>query len=279
MRRLKLLLQRLLILALGAVTIWLIAFVFFDFADQRLPWVLALAVTYGLAAYVIIPHAIRIGLRILRRGRVPSYTLTGDGLPGDPVNLVLIGTQQQLRDAFAAAGWAEADVLGFASSWRMVRAFVLNKPYPTAPFSTLFLFGRGQDIGFQRAIDDSPRKRHHVRFWGLPLAEAERTLDTPSFWLDSDRPAAGAHALWVGAGTKDIGLSFTPISFQVTHATDSDTNIERDYIIAQLSAHKSIANVRSFRPGDCLTNGKVNHYVTDGQVAMAELTPAVSAKA
>jgi len=46
----------------------------------------------------------------------------------------------------------------------MVRAFALNSPYPTAPFSTLYLFGRGQDIGFQKAIDDSPRKRHHIHF-------------------------------------------------------------------------------------------------------------------
>ncbi len=187
---------------------------------------------------------------------------------------MLIGTLQQLRDAFATAGWAQADALGLRSSWRMVRAFVLNKPYPTAPFSTLFLFGRGQDIGFQRAIDDSPRKRHHVRFWGLPLAEAERTIDSAAFWLDSGRPADGARALWVGAGTKDIGLSFTPLSFQVTHATDSDTNLERDYIIAQLASHHAIGSVSSYRPGDSLTTGKVNHYVTDGQVAMADLSSA-----
>jgi hypothetical protein len=46
----------------------------------------------------------------------------------------------------------------------MVRAFVFNSPYPTAPFSTPYLFGRDQDIGFLKAIDNSPRKRHHVRF-------------------------------------------------------------------------------------------------------------------
>ena len=44
------------------------------------------------------------------------------------------------------------------SSWRMVRAFVFNSSYPTAQFSTLYLFGRGQDIGFQKAIDNSPTK-------------------------------------------------------------------------------------------------------------------------
>jgi len=68
------------------------------------------------------------------------------------------------------------DRLGLASSWRMIRAFVLNSPYPTAPFSTLYLFGRGQEIGFQKAIDNSPRKRHHIRFWALSTARAEATL-------------------------------------------------------------------------------------------------------
>ena len=97
MRWLKLLLQRLLVLALGIATVWLIAFVIFNAADRRLPLILAVGLTYGLAAYVVLPRAIRLGLRILQRGRVPSYTITGDGLPGDPVNLALIGTVSQLR--------------------------------------------------------------------------------------------------------------------------------------------------------------------------------------
>src|SRR6188768_1299623 len=54
MTRLKLLFQRLLVFGLGVLTVWLIAFVFFDFADKRLPWMLALAVTYAIAAYVIL---------------------------------------------------------------------------------------------------------------------------------------------------------------------------------------------------------------------------------
>ena len=94
-------LQRILIFGLGVLCVWLIAFVIFDFADQRLPWAIAIAVTYGIGAYLIIPRAIRIGLRILRKQRVPRYTITGDGLAGDPVNLVLLGTYAQLRGAFA----------------------------------------------------------------------------------------------------------------------------------------------------------------------------------
>jgi hypothetical protein len=270
-RRLKLLGQRTLVAILGLVTVWLILVLFYDVADRRLPLVLALAATYGVAAYLILPRAIRLGAHILNRGRVPSYTLTGDGLPGDPVNLVLIGALDELRRAFLETGWTQADSLGIRSSWRMACAFVLNRPYPSAPFSTLHLFNRGQDVGFQRSIDDSPRKRHHVRFWGLSIDRGEETLDTAAFWLGSSRPADTDRALWVGAATKDVGISLTRFSFQITHATDADTNAEREFLVRELTKHGGIGPVRYHRPGERLSLGTVNRYVTDGLVAVADL--------
>lgn len=167
------LLRRLLVLGIGAFSVWLIAFVIFPIADNRLPWILAAALTYGIAAYIVLPRTVRMSLKVLQRKHVPRYTITGDGLPGDPVNLVLKGTRAQLEAAFAAAGWLPADPLTLASAWRMVRTFLLNRPYPTARFSTLYLYGRGQDVGFQKAIDNSPRRRHHVRFWALSLERTE----------------------------------------------------------------------------------------------------------
>lgn len=270
-RLLKRFVQRLLVFALGVLTVWLIVFVIFKFADHRLPWILAVAVTYGIAAYVVLPRAVRMGLKILQRKRVPSYTITGDGLPGDPVNVVLVGTLQQLRAAFAIVGWSEADRLGLKSSWRMIRAFVLNAPYPRAPFSTLYLFGRGQDVGFQKPIGNSPRKRDHIRFWALGLPQAESTWGTAGFWLNTDRPPEDARVLWVGAGTKDTGFSLTKLTFQITHATDLDTNAVRDYIIAELTRHRAIADVNFYEDGEHLPVERVNHYVTDGKVVAASL--------
>jgi hypothetical protein len=265
------LLQRLLIFGVGVISVWLIVFVVFDFADQRLPWLVALSFTYGVGAYIILPRAVRMGLKVLHRQRIPSYTVTADGLPGDPVNLVLIGTLSNLRAAYATAGWSEADRLGLPSSWRMSRAFIFNKPYPTAPFSTLYLFGRGQDIGFQKAIDNSPRKRHHIRFWALSLARAEETLGTASFWFNTDRPPDRERVLWVGAGTKDTGLSLTKLTFQITHATDSDTNVERDFIVAELRKSGVIGEVSTHKSGQNLPIEKINHYITDGEVTVANL--------
>jgi hypothetical protein len=270
MRSLIRFLRRALIFALGLLCIWLIVFVF-RVVDARRSWILALAVTYAMAAYVILPRAVRMGLKILQRKHVPSYTITGDGLPGDPVNLVLTGTLQQLREAFAAAGWIEADPLGLTSSWRMVQAFVFNSPYPAAPFSTLYLFGRGQDIGFQKAIDDSPRKRHHIRFWALGIAHADETLGMASFWLNTDRPPEDARVYWVGAGTRDTGFSLTRLTYQVTHATASDTDVERDFIIAELTKSRAIADATSYTAGAQLSAERVNHYVTDGGVTVATL--------
>jgi hypothetical protein len=151
----------------------------------------------------------------------------------------------------------------------MARAFVLNAPYPTAPFSTLYLFGRGQDIGFQKAIDDSPRKRHHVRFWALDTALVEATWGTAKFWLNTDRPPPDAHVYWIGAGTRDTGFSLTQLTFQITHATDADTNAERDFIIAELRNNRLIGDLSEIQAGQHIEH--VNRYVTDGQIALANL--------
>ena len=278
MRSLIRLSRRLLVLGIGAFSVWLIVFVIFPIADNRLPWILAAALTYGIAGYVVLPRTVRMSLKVLQRKRVPRYTITGDGLPGDPVNLVLKGTRAQLDAAFAAAGWLQADPLTLASSWRMVRTFLLNRPYPTAPFSTLYLYGRGQDVGFQKAIDNSPRRRHHVRFWALSLERTEAMLGQMSFWLNDDRPADHREVFWIGAGTKDTGFSLTRLTFQVTHATNSDTNAERNFIIAELKQCGVIGEANVYQPRQRLPATRVNHYITDGEIAAASLSAETGAR-
>ena len=64
MRVVKRLVQRLLIFGLGIFCVWLIVFVVFETADRRLPCILAVGVTYGIAAYIVLPRAIRMGLKL-----------------------------------------------------------------------------------------------------------------------------------------------------------------------------------------------------------------------
>jgi hypothetical protein len=105
----------------------------------------------------------------------------------------------------------------------------------------------------------------------LSLEHAEGRVGTASFWMNTDRPPDQARVLWIGAGTKDTGFSLTQLTFQVTHATDSDTNAERDYIVAELSKHRVIGEIRIYRSGQQLSTERVNHYITDGEVTVADL--------
>ena len=92
-----------------------------------------------------------------------------------------------------------------------------------------------------------------------------------SFWQNTDRPPDNAPVLWVGAGTKDTGISLTQLTFQITHATDSDTNSERDFIVSELKKNRAIGDVISYQSGQHLPVERVNHYVTDGEVTVASL--------
>ena len=69
--------------------------------------------------------------------------------------------------------------------------------------------------------------------------------------------------------TKDTGFSLTQLTFQITHATDADTNAERDFIIAELRNNQVIGDASEIQAGQHIEH--VNHYVTDGEIALANL--------
>ena len=76
----------------------------------------------------------------------------------------------------------------------------------------------------------------------------------------------------MGAGTRDTGLSFTRFTFQFTHATADDTNAERAFILDELEGgrrHRRDGLASGGRSASPL--GKVNHYVADGEIAVARL--------
>ena len=99
-----------------------------------------------------------------------------------------------------------------------------------------------------------------------------KAAGTARFWRNTNCPPDNEPAVWVGAGTRDIGFSLTALTFQVTHATDSDTNVERDFIVAELNGKGVIKDVMSYRAQQRLQAGRVNRYITDGEITAATLT-------
>ena len=92
-------------------------------------------------------------------------TRTAQGIPGDPINVGLIGDKLDVLCAMHAAGWYPADPVTLRSSIEIVGSVLLDRPYHAAPVSPLFYLGRREDLAFEKPVGDSADRRHHVRFW------------------------------------------------------------------------------------------------------------------
>src|SRR6266478_6522529 len=101
----------------------------------------------------------------LSRHPVPRITRTGAGIPGDPLNVSVIGSENDLLSAMLESGWYPADPITLKSSLRIAESTIFHRPYIDAPVSNLFLFGRKEDLAFEKPVSNDPRQRHHVRFW------------------------------------------------------------------------------------------------------------------
>ena len=215
-----------------------------------------LIVAYLGVAYVIMPLAWRTDTRRhpdLSGG--PRITHTANGLAGDPVNVALVGSESDVIHGMLKAGWFPADPITFDSSVRIAVDSVFRRPDDEAPVSALYLFNRKQDLAFEQPVGDSPRQRHHVRFWRWDR-------------LYENRP------VWFGAATFDerVGLSYT--TGQVTHHIGPDIDAERDRIVAELQKAGEVQRayrVDHFHQVLQGKNGGGDPWHTDGRLEAAIL--------
>lgn len=184
----------------------------------------------------------------------PRITTTSDGHPGDPLNIAIIGTKEQVEAIMKAAKWYPAAALGLRSDLAIAADSVLSRSDDEAPVSNLFLFGRKEDLAFEQPVGDNPRQRHHVRFWKIDGADVE------------GRP------VWIGSASYDerVGLSHT--TGQITHHIDGDVDKERDHLIAdlkqtgELDDNYIVDNFHAEREGH---NGGGDRWFTDGKLDVA----------
>ena len=144
--------------------------------------IVAITLTYFAIAYLVIPFGWkRYVSRHPELEDIPRVAYTASGLPADPLNVELIGPENGLKRIMVNAHWYPADALTLRSCLEIAEASVLKRPYDAAPVSDEFLFGRKQDLAFEKPVGDNPRERHHVRFWRAPTADSEgRTV-----WIGS----------------------------------------------------------------------------------------------
>lgn len=183
---------------------------------------------------------------------VPS----GEGNPGDMVNFGLVGTREQVLAAFKAAGWVAVDKSVQDAIINGLLKTLSREAYTEMPMSTLYLFGRPQDMSFARA---DPllvaAERHHLRVW-----QTDKTID--------GRP------LWVGSATHDIGFEKDQRNGGVTHKIDPEIDKERDYLVHSFDAAGAFSSAAYVTPANPLLDAKTatgGSFESDGRIAVMDL--------
>lgn len=222
---------------------------------SRWLWGLAgVALCYFIVAYVVAPDAwMRFAGEHPSLEQTPNVTHGKDRLPGDPINLALIGDEVTLRAAMDKAGWTTADPLGLRDDARIVLDTLARKAYPSAPVSNLYLFGRVEDIAFEMPIGSDPSRRHHVRFW---------------------RNDDGGQVRWLGAATLDKSVGIAHTTGQVTHHIDADIDQERDHVLGSLNDAGQLLQrwyVPDFHPQRSGRNAGGDLWQTDGRLGAGRL--------
>jgi hypothetical protein len=184
----------------------------------------------------------------LREGHVPS----------DIVSIAVIGSADEVRNAFNAAGWTRAAPMSLKSNLVTFARAAKGEGYRAQPVSELVLGGRPPDDVYEK-VGDTFLKRHHFRVWRWPV-DGSRNDST---------------ALWLVAATHDTGLMFSKQRHSFTHVVDPRIDLERDKIVGDLVAANHVAAtsyVSRAAPQDGATvNGGRAAVITDWRMAVVVL--------
>ncbi len=183
----------------------------------------------------------------------PELTHTSRGFPGDPINVALVATEEELHLSMRAAHWYPADPITLKTSIRIVADTVEHRKYDDAPVSHLYLWGRKQDLAFEQPVGNSPKQRHHVRFWRSARVDA------------TGRP------LWLGAATFDRSVGISRTTGGVTHHIAPEIDLERDKIIGDIRQGGVLGDmywIEGFQESPEGQNGGGDPYRTDARLAV-----------
>ncbi len=174
--------------------------------------------------------------------------------PMDLVNLLFLGSREQLEKSFAAAGWDGSRANSMRAGVAAIRAIVEEGRFSDAPMRTLLLDGREPDMRLQKS-QDTFEKRDHLRIW-----KRDGELD--------------AQPVWASAATRDLGTTFAMHPFGFTHSIQNQVDLERDKVVHDLmftGCVDSVAYVQ--RPRGLRDNGEAYRrgVSTDGRVAVITL--------
>ena len=187
----------------------------------------------------------------------PKITHTQSGAEGDPINLLFVGSKDQIMHSFQQAGWLIPDTITSQTSAKIAVDSLAHRSYPTAPVSNLYVFGRVQDLAFEKPTNDVAN-RGHIRIWKTGV-------------LINGSP------VWVGAASYDSGIELSSTNHFPTHHIAPTVDLERNAVGADLEKTgpvKEEADATFTPPILYARNGGGDYYASDGDILVINYTQA-----
>ena len=119
--------------------------------------------------------------------------------------------------------------------------------------SNLYLWGRKQDAAFEQPVGNSPKQRHHVRFW------------------QSEKVDSKSKPLWLGAATYDERVEISRTTGGITHKIAPNIDRERNKLVNDAIAAGKLDGYYWVEEFHRLANGKNgggDPYFTDRRLAV-----------
>jgi opacity protein-like surface antigen len=168
-------------------------------------------------------------------------------------NLLFIGSPEQVRRAFQAAGWVPADRLTAGSTFETLKSISGTTVYNEAPMSTLLLDERPPLFTFSKTTNTFS-SRHHLRIF------------------DPDMRYNGQPVL-TASSTQDIGIAFSAKKKTFIHVIDQYIDNERSKVVNDLTFTGCVTAMdmatRSWVPQDAY-NSTGDRLRTDGAIAVLQ---------
>ncbi len=191
---------------------------------------------------------------------IPRRVADQAGDPGDMVNFAILGAEPQVKAAFRNAGWVSVDKTTQDAVLHGLLSTLQHQAYVEMPMSTLFLFGRAQDLSFARADPLTvAAERHHLRVW-----KTTQTID--------GRP------LWVGSATHDIGFERDQRNGGTTHKIDPNIDLERIFLLDSFNAAGNLTSAAYVLPANPLLTARTatgGSFHSDGRIVVLDLAPSL----
>jgi len=185
---------------------------------------------------------------------VPERTTTSSGQNADLVNLLLVGSQDQVELAFAAAGWLPTDRNSYHAYLREFWAFLNFSNYSTMPVSLQRLDGRAPDSIWQKSLNSYSR-REHIRVWGQPVSILSQQA-------------------WLGAYTRETSAALSIRYHKFIHHIDPDLDQGVHMLVRDLMFPGCVESVKMLPRSDLpriLANSTGDTMRTNGGLTVVHL--------